>query len=107
MADEPAMTLPIQTEVIPARAGEISAIASASAPFVYFENARFFGFFNGIGQVTLEANRLMATTFDGQIAIDRVLVAHLRGNLPAIRGLRAALDGILLMAEPKPEGPTN
>jgi transposase-like protein len=33
--------------------------------------------------------------------------AHLRANIPAIRSLRAALDGILLMAEPKPDGPAN
>jgi hypothetical protein len=39
--------------------------------------------------------------------MDRVVVAHLRCNILAVRSLRSAIDGILLMSEPKPEGPTN
>jgi hypothetical protein len=107
MADEPAAAPPVLTEVIPSVTGKISAIASANAPFIYFENAAFYGFLNGIGQVTLDAQRLNASAVDGTVAIDRVLVAHLRGNLAAIKSLRSALDGIMLMAEPKPEGPAN
>lgn len=96
MPDKPAVTAPVITENIPANAGQISAIASANAPFIYFENAGPIGLLNGIGQFTLEANRLMA-----------VVVAHLRGNLPALRSSRTAIDNILLMAEPTPEGPAN
>jgi hypothetical protein len=107
MPDEPAVHPPIRTENIPNTSGQISAIASANAPFIYFENAPFFGLLNGVGQISLSAGRPMVVTAEGPIAGDIVLVAHLRGNLPAIRALRGALDGILLMAEPKPEGPAN
>lgn len=107
MAEEPTKAPPVLTEIIPSVAGKISAIASANAPFVYFENAALYGLLNGIGQVTLDAQRLSANAVDGAVAIDRVFVAHLRGNLAAIRSLRAALDGVLLMAAPKPEGPEN
>jgi hypothetical protein len=105
MTDEPARIPPV--EIIPSVTGGISAIASAGAPFIYFDSANFYGLINGVGQVTLEASRLMAAGPDGRIAIDRVVVAHLKCSLTAIKGLRAALDGIILMAEPKPEGPAN
>jgi hypothetical protein len=106
LTDKPAVTAPVVTENIPANAGQVSAVASANAPFIYFENASFFALFNGIAQMTLEANRLIATGPDGRVAVDRVVVAHLRSSLPALRSLRAAIDGILLMAEPTP-GPAN
>ena len=105
MADKP--DAPYFVENIPGLRNGISAIASANAPFVYFENIPFYGLMNGIGQVTLEASRIFGSAPDGTPIIDRVIVAHLRGNIPAIRSLRAALDGILLMAEPTPEGSPN
>jgi hypothetical protein len=105
MADEPGKPNPIET--IPSVQGGISAIGSANAPFIYFENVPFYGFINGVGQITLEAGRLFGADASGNVIFDRVVVAHLRGNIPAMRSLRAALDGILLMAEPKPEGPAN
>jgi hypothetical protein len=98
---------PHTVEVIPSVQGGLSAIASANAPFIYFDNAPFYGVLNGVGQVTLEAARLFGAAEDGRPIIDRAIVAHLRGNLHAIRSLRAALDGILLLAEPKPQGPPN
>jgi hypothetical protein len=104
MPDEP--NKPI-VENIPSIAGKISAVASANTPFIYFEDAAFYGHVNGIGKVALTTNRLIAAAPDGSVLTDKVLVAHLVGNIPAIRALRATLDGILLMAEPKPEGPTN
>ena len=107
MPDEPTLPAPIVTENIPAHAGQISGVASANAPFVYFEDASAFGPLNGIGRITLETSRLMPAGPDGRAAIDRVVIAHLRGNFPALRSLRAAIDGILLMAEPTPEGPAN
>ncbi len=94
-------------EQIPSVRGGISAIASGSAPFIYFDNTPFYGLLNGVGQITLEAVRVFGADETGQPVLDRVVVAHLRGNLHAIKGLRAALDGIILMAEPKPEGPGN
>ena|ERR1700760_2372147 len=105
MADTP--TTPAVIEVIPSVQGSISGVASANAPFIYFENAPFYGLLNGVGQVTLEVGRIFGADPSGKVIMDRVLVAHLRGNINAIRGLRAALDGILLMAEPKPEGAPN
>ena len=82
-------------------------VTDANAPFIYFETVSSLGLLNGIGQLTLEANRLLSSGPDGRVAVDRVVVAHLRSNLPALRSLRAAIDGILLMAEPTPEGPAN
>jgi hypothetical protein len=105
MADE--ADKPSAIEIIPSVRGGISAIGSAHAPFIYFENVPFYGLLNGVGQVTIEAGRLFGADANGTPILDRVIVAHLRGNIPAIRSLRAALDGILLMAEPKPEGPAN
>ena len=97
---------PVIEATIPSAQG-ISAIASANAPFIYFENVPAFAIMNGIGHVTLEAGRLLGSGPDGKVLTDRVLVAHLRGNLLAMKGLRAALDRIILMAEPRPEGPAN
>lgn len=105
MADKPAT--PQIVENIPSVATAISGVASANAPFIYFEGAPFFGLINGVGKVVIETTRQIAQNAEGGVVFDRVIVAHLVGNIPAIRSLRAALDGILLMAEPKPEGPTN
>jgi hypothetical protein len=105
MAEEPAV--PPVVERIPSTAGEISGVASANAPFIYFESALFYGHVNGIGKVALTSSRQIAQAAAGGVLSDHVIVAHLVGNLPAIRALRAALDGILLMAEPPPEGPSN
>ncbi len=105
MSDKPGIA-PI-VETIPSVAGGISAVASANAPFIYFEGAPFYGPLNGVGKVTLESTRQIATASDGSVQFDRVLIAYLVGNLGAIKNLRAALDGIILMAEPKPEGPGN
>lgn len=85
-------------EVIPSQAGEISGIASAHAPFLYFDNTPTFGCQNGIVNITLEAVRHMAV---GNTATnDRVVVAHLRMSIPAARALKAAIDGALLLAIP-------
>jgi hypothetical protein len=88
-------------EIIPGRAGEISAIASASAPFLYFDGAPNYGFYGGIANVTLEAIR--HTSSAGSVWKDRVIVAHLRMSLEAAESLKAALEGVLLLAA-KPEG---
>ncbi|HEY8006213.1 MAG TPA: hypothetical protein VIE66_05300 [Methylocella sp.] len=99
--------VPLNVEIIPSVSGGISGVASAQAPFIYFENAPFFGCLNGVGKVALETSRQIAVAPGGGVLFDRVLVAHLVGNIEAIKSLRAALDGILLMAEPKPVGPAN
>jgi hypothetical protein len=74
MADEPAAPQPVET--IPSVRGGLSALASANAPFIFFDNATFFGVLNGIGQVTLEANRNFGADAAGVPIIDRAIVAH-------------------------------
>lgn len=88
------------TENMPARAGELSALASAHAPFLYFDRAPVFWFDAGVAHVTLEAVRHIP--FGNDVIHDRVIVAHLRMSFDAARLLRAALDGVLLAATPKP-----
>jgi hypothetical protein len=86
----------------------LSGVASAQAPIIYFESATFFSLLNGVGKVALEASRqITAAAPGGEALFDRVLVANLVGNIEAIKSLRAGLDAILLLAEPKSEGPAN
>jgi hypothetical protein len=104
MSDKPA--IPATVENIPSVAGGISAIASANAPFIYFEGAPFYGLLNGVGKIAIATTRQIAADTNGTVQIDQVIVAHLIGNIPALRALKLALDGVLLMAE-RPEGPGN
>ncbi len=76
----------------------VSPSGSANAPFIYFEDAPTFGHMNGIIQVTLEAVRIYSEA--SGVKRERVVVAHMRMNIPAARSLRAALDGALLIAAP-------
>jgi hypothetical protein len=94
MTDEPTKTT---VENIPSVTGSISGIASANAPFIYFEDAPFFGLLNGVGKITVSSSRQIASGPERSVLFDQVLVAHLVGNIQATRALRAALDGIILM----------
>ena len=96
---------PQPSEVIPAVAGGISAVGSASAPFVFFDEVGGFGRYNGIAHMTLEAMRFLAV--NGQLRSDRVVVAHLRMNLVALRALKNTIQKIELLAEPVSEGAKN
>ena len=97
MSDQTNVKPPV--EVIPSVAGEISAVASAHAPFLYFDNISAFGYVNNVVRITDEAVRDMPTP--GQtVSLDRVIVAHLRMNIPAARALEAAIEGALLLAAP-------
>lgn len=96
MADETNTRQPVEN--IPSVAGDVSAIASSSAPFLYFEEASAYGVLNGVVRITLEAHRLLP--HNGNVSLDRVIVAHLRMNLAAAVSLKAALDGALLLAAP-------
>ena len=101
MSDKTNVQPPV--EVIPSVAGEVSAIASAHAPFLYFDNAPVFGCFDGVVRITLEAVRTMPTP--GQtVSTDRVIVAHLRMSIPAALALKAAIEGALLLAAPTTAG---
>ena len=84
---------PVITENIPSHAGQISAVASAHAPFLYFEASPTYGCLNGIIQITLEASRLLIA--DGLPVTDRVIIAHLRMSVPAANALKASIDGAL------------
>ena len=72
---------------------------TSHAPFIYFENAPTFGFMNGVVNITLSANRTYAG-LDGAIVNEQIIVAYLRGNIPAALSLRHALDSALLLAAP-------
>jgi hypothetical protein len=84
----------------------VSVADTPHAPFIYFENAPAFGFTNGVISITLSANRTYADA-DGAIINEQVVVAYLRGNVPAFVGLRQAIDNALLLAAPTPEGKAN
>jgi hypothetical protein len=102
MVDKPDVKPPV--EIIPSVAGGVSAIASAHAPFLYFDDASAFGHVNGIIRITLEAGRTIPGPVAGTVLSDRVIVAHLRMNIPAALSLKAALEGALLMAMPPAGG---
>jgi hypothetical protein len=108
MVDDPKTGAPVQiAEIIPSVAGDVSAIGSANAPFIYFDGAPTFGFNEGIGNITLEALRNIHA--GGKLVSDKVIVAHLRMSLPAMLRLKSAIEGALLLAQPveNPEGKSN
>ena len=96
MADE--TPTPAYTETIPGQAGGISAIASAHAPFIYFEGAPNYGYNNGIVNITLEALRYLPV--GDKVMFDRVIVGHLRMSLQAATNLRGSLDAAIKLATP-------
>ena len=105
MADEP--KVPPDVESLPSRQGEVSALASATAPFLYFDVARNFGYRDGIAHITLEAHRHISVS-DQQVLTDRVIVAHLRMPYTALQTLKAAINAIeLKMAKPAEKSQSN
>ena len=76
------------------------------APFIFYENAPAFGFTNRIINLTLSANRTWLGS-DGGVVNDQVVIAYLRENILAALSLRQALDNVLLLAAPTPEGKAN
>lgn len=105
MADEPQERPPV--EAMPSRAGDISALASAQAPFIYFDMAPTFGCLDGIVNVTLEAVRHQLPNPSVGVVSDRVVVAHLRMSVPAATVLRDVLNQALLLAAPAASGQKN
>ncbi len=83
---------------VPAGFLPFSDLASAHAPFLYFEDVPTFGLLNGIVRVTLEASRLYSVSPQDGATADRVVVAHLRMSIPAALSLKAAIEGALLLA---------
>ena len=76
------------------------------APFIYFEIAPTLGHLNGVINVTLTAGRAYPGK-DGTITNEQVVVAYLRGNVPAFMSLRQAIDDAMLLAAPTQEGKAN
>ncbi|MBI3198984.1 MAG: hypothetical protein HYZ40_16045 [Rhodospirillales bacterium] len=83
----------------PGASGDLCPLASAAAPFVYFDRAPNFGFNGAVANISLEAVRF-ATPADGaEVMADRVTVAHLRMTLDAMRSLKAAIEGVERIAK--------
>jgi hypothetical protein len=98
---------PQTTEILPSVAGQVSGLASANAPFIFFDIVGTHGTNpeRTVANISLEVVRHMPV---GNASIwDRVVVAHLRMPMHAVAALRATLDAIDLLAKPVPEGPKN
>jgi hypothetical protein len=104
MADDPNESPQVAT--IPSKHGEVSAIASGNAPFMYMDLAHTFNFYDGVVGVTLEAVGRTPQA-DKKIEINRVLVAHLRMSVEAAKNLRAALDNTIALSGPPPDTKPN
>ncbi len=97
MADNP--------DTRPAKGAIIQVSDVPHAPFIFYEVAPAFGFMNGVVNITLSANRTWAGP--NGIVNEQVVVAYLRGNIPAALSLRQAIDDALLLAAPTGEGKSN
>lgn len=105
----PALAVPevVFLECLTSANGGISAMASAHAPFVYFDAAPFFGIDDGVCEMTLVSRRMTAQTLAGPVGTDLVTVAHLRCGVEALLRLRRAIDGILVLRQPSPSEAAN
>jgi hypothetical protein len=86
-------------EAPPEKVPAIPISDTPHAPFIFYENAPAFGFTNDVVNITLSANRTYAGP-DGAIVNEQVVIAYLRGNVPAALSLRQAIDSALLLAAP-------
>lgn len=93
------------TEIIPSMVGRTSALASANAPFIFFDVATSFGVNGGVAAITVEAIRHLIGP-DGPTR-DLVVTAHLRMSMDALRQLRDAIDDIEQIVQPVGDGPVN
>jgi hypothetical protein len=76
------------------------------APFIFYEAAPVAGHGNGIINVTLSATRTYMGP-DGIPKNELVVVAYLRGSIPAAVSLRTAIENALLLAAPTTESKAN
>ncbi|OFW97576.1 MAG: hypothetical protein A3D94_05870 [Alphaproteobacteria bacterium RIFCSPHIGHO2_12_FULL_66_14] len=83
----------------PGASAGLCALASAAAPFVYFDRAPNFGFNGAVANISLEVVRFAAPSDGAEVVADRVTVAHLRMTLDAMRSLKAAIEGVERIAE--------
>jgi|SRR5579863_4408260 hypothetical protein len=86
--------------------GAISLSDTLHAPFIFYEQAPAFGATNGVINITLSAHRTLIGK-DGVVTNEQVVVAYLRGNVPAALSLRQAIDKALLLVAPTQEGKAN
>jgi hypothetical protein len=93
-----------QVETIPSVQHGISAIASAHAPFIYFEDAPAFGHRNGVIRITLTAGRDIPLPPAVEAGHDWVVVCHLRMSVFAALSLKSAIDRALLLGAPVASG---
>ncbi len=85
-----------------------AAVASALAPFIYFDAATVSGVDSGgVAHITLEAIRHMASRTTGEPQKDLVVAAHLRMGLPALRSLKQAIEQIETLVRPGPAAARN
>jgi hypothetical protein len=82
---------------LPVGSSPMADIASSMAPFIYFDGTATIAFRHGVGMISLEAVRNFVATGD-QPGSDRVTVCQLRGSLPALLGLKAAIEQVVLLA---------
>ena len=94
---------PVETK--PSSQANLSAATGTHAPFLYFDNAPVFGYFNGVVRVTLEVFRDMNGP-NREVVTDRVIVGHLRMSIEAAKSLKSALEGALLIAMPAQNRPS-
>lgn len=83
----------------PGTSGSHCPLASAAAPFVYFDRAPNFGFNGAVANISLEALRFAAPVEGEDVVADRVTVVHLRMTMDALRSLKTAIEGVERMAE--------
>ena len=76
----------------------ITALASETAPFIYFDGAATYGVSFGAIQIELAANVIVPTD-DGNVRTDVIVTAHLRCSPNAAIGLREAIDKALELAK--------
>jgi hypothetical protein len=104
MTDESRKPPPGVVEQIPSTSGSLSALASANAPFLYFDSVPNYGFNAGVANVSLEVVRFTPNPNGQGVLADRVTVAHLRMSLDAVRAFKTAIEGIELLAAPAAGG---
>jgi len=105
MTDKTSVKPPVVTELIPSQAGGVSAVASANAPFIFFDEVAGLGHYNGICHLTLNAMRFMSV--GSEVRQDATVVAHLRMNWHALAALKDAIEKIELLAKPPASGEKN
>jgi hypothetical protein len=104
MSENPSAPPPV--EIIPSVEGDISAIASGHAPFLYFDSAPSYGYADGVVKITLVAQRILPRKTE-QPAQDFAIVAHLRMSRTAAQSLKDALENALSLGAPAVSGTRN